>query len=395
MRRDFDIVIVGAGPAGLAAAIEAKKCNSKAKVAVLEKMEKAGKKLSASGNGRGNLSNRSCHELDEVLNFFLESGIAIRADEAGRIYPYSEEAKAVTSALLKHAKRLGAEIFTDTKVSNVEADREGGFHIFIEKKQDTFYSKKLLIATGGKSFAVYGSSGDGFSMAKSFGHSVIPPVPGLTAVEVAESLGDLKGIRAKAEVSLLVGGQMVFREEGEVQFRDDSISGICVMNLSSKLPSSREELSGCKILINFVPDFDTMQLKNFISLQAKTPGNTMLDLLETIVKKPLAMRILKDTSIDGNQSTQELKGAKLVNLLNGLRCFTLSPCGRKGWKEAQVTRGGVTLEEIDYETMESKLVRGLYFAGEVTDYDGPCGGFNLHNAWLTGIKAGKDMAKGV
>ena len=395
MRRDFDIVIVGAGPAGLAAAIEAKKSNSKAKVAVLEKMEKAGKKLSASGNGRGNLSNRSCRELDEVLNFFIESGIAIRADEAGRIYPYSEEAKAVTSSLLKHAKRLGAEIFTDTKVSNVEADREGGFHIFIEKKQDTFYSKKLLIATGGKSFAVYGSSGDGFSIAKSLGHSVVSLVPGLTAVEVEESLDDLKGVRAKAEVSLLMGGQMVFREEGEVQFRDDSISGICVMNLSSKLPAAREDLSGCKILINFVPDFDTVQLKNFIGLQAKAPGNTMLDLLETIIKKPLAMRILKDVSIDGNQSTQELKGAKLVNLLNGLRCFTLSPCGRKGWKEAQITRGGVDLEEIDNETMESKLVRGLYFAGEVTDYDGPCGGYNLHNAWLTGIKAGKDMAKGV
>lgn len=395
MRRDFDIVIVGAGPAGLAAAIEAKKSNSKAKIAVLEKMEKAGKKLSASGNGRGNLSNRSCRELDEVLNFFIESGIAIRADEAGRIYPYSEEAKAVTSSLLKHAKRLGAEIFTDTKVSNVEADREGGFHIFIEKKQDTFYSKKLLIATGGKSFAVYGSSGDGFSIAKSLGHSVVSLVPGLTAVEVEESLDDLKGVRAKAEVSLLMGGQMVFREEGEVQFRDDSISGICVMNLSSKLPAAREDLPGCKILINFVPDFDTVQLKNFIGLQAKAPGNTMLDLLETIIKKPLAMRILKDVSIDGNQSTQELKGAKLVNLLNGLRCFTLSPCGRKGWKEAQITRGGVDLEEIDNETMESKLVRGLYFAGEVTDYDGPCGGYNLHNAWLTGIKAGKDMAKGV
>ena len=167
------------------------------------------------------------------------------------------------------------------------------------------------------------------------------------------------------------------------------------MNLSAKLPAAREDLAGCKILIKFVPDFDTVQLKNFIGLQAKTPGNTMLDLLETIIKKPLAMRILKDISIDGNQSTQELKGAKLVNLLNGLRCFTLSPCGRKGWKEAQITRGGVDLEEIDNETMESKLVRGLYFAGEVTDYDGPCGGYNLHNAWLTGIKAGKDMAKGV
>ncbi len=435
MIKDFDIVIVGAGPAGLAAAIEAKACNQDAKVLVLEKMEEPAKKLSATGNGRGNLTNESCTELEQVLEFFKKSGIAVRADDAGRIYPYSEEAKAVSSALVKRAKGLGAEIWTNARVSNVEARREGSFHIFISEQNNSkddkqskgksakkscsgipscanvseVHAKKLLIATGGKSFANYGSAGDGFSFARALGHEVMPLVPGLTAIEVKENLKDLKGVRAKVSVSLMQGGNVTFKEDGEIQFREDSISGICVMNMSSMLPVAertgrcsdevcdavikKNPLDDCKILVNFVPEFTTTGLMGFFQNQMSMPDVVIADLLETVVKKAVVQRILKDAAIDPKMSVAEVTPVQLVAVANKLRGFELNPCGKKGWKEAQITKGGVSLNEIDLETMESKLVPGLYFAGEVTDFDAPCGGFNLHNAWITGLKAGRNMVK--
>lgn len=399
MEKDFDIAIVGGGPAGLTAAIEAKVSNPMAKVIMLEKMEEPAKKLSATGNGRGNLSNRNCELLPTVIEFFSQCGIVTRADEAGRIYPYSEEAKAVSRALINRAINLGTEILTKSSVSNVEVDPNGHFHIFISERKDKITAKKLLIATGGKSFANYGSSGDGFTMARKLGHSITPLVPALTAIEILEDVKTLKGVRAKVNVALMEQGNLVMEEEGEIQFRDDSISGICVMNLSSKLPVSGQTASnryeGCKILVNFVPDFSTVELMEFIKQQAQTPGLKISEVLETVVKKPIAARIIKDAGLDPEAESMTLQPVQMVQIANLLRRFILTPCGKKGWKEAQVTKGGVSLEEINLGTMESKLVEGLYFAGEVIDYDGPCGGYNLHNAWLTGMKAGKDMANRV
>ena len=396
MEKDFDIAIVGAGAAGLTAAIEAKLTNPTAKVIVLEKMEEPAKKLSATGNGRGNLSNKNCELLPTVIEFFSQCGIVTRVDEAGRIYPYSEEAKAVSRALVKRATGLGAEIKLKSSVSNVEVGQGGYFHIFISDGKEKLTAKKLLIAAGGKSFANYGSSGDGFTMARKLGHTVTPLIPALTAIEVKEDIKELKGIRAKVNVTLMQQGNLIHEEEGEIQFRDDSISGICVMNISSKLASASQNsdnrYEGYRIFVNFVPDFSTVELMEFIKQQAKTPGLRITEVLETLVKKQMAARIIKDAGFNPLDDASSLEPANMVQLANLLRRFSLTPCGKKGWKEAQVTKGGVSLDEINMGTMESKLVEGLYFAGEVIDYDGPCGGYNLHNAWITGMKAGKDMA---
>lgn len=404
MEREFDIAVIGAGPAGLTAAITAKSLKPGARVTLIEKMDKAGKKLSASGNGRGNLSNRECDSLSQVLKFFSESGIAVKADEAGRLYPYSEEAKAVTSALVKRAEREGILLLTDTKVKDVEACPEGGFRIFVCGKEGEYAvgAKKVALATGGKSFPAYGSTGDGYAVARAFGHRIVPPVPALTAIEVTKPLNTLKGVRAKAEVCLFRDGQPVFREKGEVQFREDCISGICVMNMSSWLPVADRAKDGrtgrlekCRIMINFLPDFSPGDLAYFLRDKGAADNMKADDLLGTLLKKPVAAMVLDEAGIDPKAEAARLTMSDLTAIVNEAREFTLIPCGRKGWKEAQVTKGGVALEEVDPGTMESRKAPGLYFAGEVMDYDGPCGGYNLHNAWLTGLKAGWAMASAV
>ncbi len=400
MEKYYDIAIVGAGPAGLAAAITVKSAEPELAVVILEKKEKAAKKLSASGNGRGNLSNERCESLDEVLGFFSSSGVAVRVDEEGRIYPYSEEAAAVAETLVQKAESLGVQILTDSNAESVEAGSGGGFHVFIsgETGKQDLRCGALLIAAGGKSFAMYGSTGDGYKFAKSLGHRVTVLIPGLTAVEVKEDIRALKGVRSKAVVSLFDKGDMVFREAGEIQFREDSVSGICVMNLSSKLPvaisvEKRSSFENLRLAVNFVPDFDAAGLTDFIRARRQGDGTTAFDMLKTIAKKQLIQEILKRAEIPQEKPSGLMTAEDILKIANALRNFSLTPCGRKGWKEAQVTKGGVAMEEINAETMESAIASNLYFAGEVLDYDGPCGGYNLHNAWLTGIKAGKAMAE--
>jgi len=410
----YDVVIVGAGPSGLAAAITIKEKRPKASVAILEKKEKAAKKLSASGNGRGNLSNKSCENLEQVLNFFSGAGVAVRIDEEGRIYPYSEEAAAVAETLVKRAENLGAELLLNSEVKGVETDFQGGFRILVssENNEKTLRCNKLLIASGGKSFASYGSTGDGYRFARSMGHKVTPLIPALTAVEVKENLKEIKGVRVKGIVSLFESGNLIFKEPGEIQFREDSISGICVMNMSSAMPALSEQESKAssegdepeqagrkrnfeklKISINLVPDFDAASLIGFLKAGQQLKGMTIFDILQTLVKKKLAVKVLEKTNVNGNKPAGDITSEDLLGIANTLRSFYLTPCGLKGWKEAQVTKGGVEKSEICRDTMESLLVSGLYFAGEVLDYDGPCGGFNLHNAWITGIKAGRAIAE--
>lgn len=405
MKDNYDVIIAGAGPAGLSAAITAGRELPEGEVLLIEKTEQPGKKLSASGNGRGNISNLKCDNLEETLRFFSETGIAVRTDSEGRIYPYSEDAGSVTSALVKEALSLGVILQTETSVKSVEicpGNREG-FRVFVYEKrtgdEKTLHCRKLIIATGGKSYAVFGSAGDGYAMARSLGHTVNNPVPGLTAVETAESLHTLAGVRARGEVSLFEQGELVFREKGEIQFRKDSLSGICVMNLSSALPLSpgadlgKEKdqqaagrFEGWMIRINFAPDFSPASLMTLLRESGGLP--------ETLVKRPLAEEILRRALMEkGRPESGKLTDGDLLNIANQLRGFTLTPTGRKGWKEAQITRGGVALSQIDPNTMESRLVPGLYFAGEVTDFDGPCGGFNLNNAWVTGIRAGRSAVK--
>lgn len=375
----LDICIIGGGAAGMTAAICAKEENPDSRILILEKKNQLGRKIAATGNGKCNLSNAACPKAGETLDFFERLGVLTRTDEEGRIYPYTEEAAAVRDALEQRIHKLGIEVMTSSEVQSVE--KQDCF--VVELKNKTLRGRKLLIACGGKAGAVFGSTGDGFRFAKKFGHRVEKPIPVLTAVEVKEDLEKLSGIRAKAAVKLFYKGEMIFTEKGEVQFTKTGISGICVFNMSRHLllpegASFEGGFDDYRIEIDFFPERDEMD--SLLELR-KAQGLTGQKVLQFLVRRPVAEMIYEGAKGDTAACARALKA------------FPLSPRGVRGWDFAQVTKGGVALSEVSSQTFESKLVEGLYFAGEVLDYDGPCGGFNLQHAWESGMRAGREMAK--
>lgn len=402
-----DILIIGGGASGLAASIVAKRTNPKASVLVLEKKGLPGKKLRATGNGKCNLSNVNCRNCRQVLDFFLSLGIVTREDKEGRIYPYNEEAADLADNLIESAKKTGVEFICDADVRNLEfADWEENDYplkvtvnaIFkspsskgrnsenkLSEKIFNVFAKKVLIATGGKSYPEFGTTGDGYIFARKLGHTLSPLAPSLSPVETRENLKDIAGVRAKSRISLEYKGENIFEEEGEIQFTNYGISGICVFNLSQylEIPKGTFFESGFKdyeINIDFLPEFSIEEIRKLLLSQ--------INPMASLVKKKIAHKIEDISSIDLSSVTDK----NVDKIIMHLKKFTLHCKGVKGWKTAQVTRGGVVLEEVDMETMESKILPGIYFSGEVLDYCGSCGGFNLQNAWETGIRAGKAMA---
>ena len=382
----LDICIIGGGASGLAAAITAGRENPEKSILIIEKKETVGKKLAATGNGKCNLTNTNCENMGDILKFFDSIGIFTRTDEEGRVYPYSSQARDVVHALEKAAGSAGAGTLTDVTVEKIEKTSDS---FVIRTNKRNFEADKVLIATGGKSAPQFGTSGDGYTFAKQLGHTVNRLAPVLTGIEVKEDLKAVKGVRVKALVKLLKDGKLVEEEYGEVQFNEDGISGICVMNLSRFIKleegeSFAEGISRYSVELDLVPEVEAADLEEMLRCRMAAGIENTEDLILSIVPDKLRNNIM----IKHNKLSED----KLCKLAEELKSMTLSVKGTKGWKVAQCTAGGVSLEEISPGTMESMLIKGLYFAGEVTDYDGPCGGYNLQYAWETGIKAGKAMA---
>lgn len=389
VEKNYNICIVGGGASGLVAAIAAKDLNPEASIVILEKLEEPGKKVAAAGNGRCNLSNVEAENWEATSGFFYSLGLITKADDQGRIYPYSEDGRDVVSILVESCNKRGIQIVTRRQVTRVE-NKDGSFELegifnkpkaYREKQEDgplIIKGDRVLISTGGNSKPKLGTTGDGYKLAKDLGHSINTLVPVLTAIETEEKVGDLgiSGIREKARVTLLEGDKILFREEGEVQFTDYGISGICIFDMSRFI--SGLDYSKYKISIDFAPDINQENLESIIR---DKEGE-----ISSIVKAPLA-RVMEKMWRAADSQGDESKGKAVL-----LKNFCLQPKGLKGWDMAQVTRGGIPLEEINKETGESLLVPGLYFSGEMLDLDYKCGGFNLQNAWTTGILAGKSMA---
>jgi predicted Rossmann fold flavoprotein len=390
----YDICIIGGGPAGMSAAITAKNLNPQLRVCIIEKNPILGKKLFATGNGKCNLSHQSCQESLEVLKLFDSIGIFTRTDETGRMYPASEQAADVVSALQNALRIANVELKCNAVPKKISRD-ETCFEI--ELSNEIVKCRKLLLATGGKAGPQYGNLGEGYNYSKELGHHVNRTYPVLSPLECTENFQLLKGIRAKGNVTLLFNGEPIATESGEIQFTDDGLSGICVFNLSRfvRLNPNIPQVDAIKaytVAVDFIPSLSLKEVERCIKNRVANPNLKIEDLLLTMVHPSVSNDMINRVGFDTGKSAEKLSDADIQQLAVFLKDWTCHVSGVKGWKKAQCTGGGIPLSEIDTFRGESLFIKDLYFAGELLDYDGPSGGFNLHFAWASGIKAGKAMA---
>lgn len=390
------------------AALSAAKHLPPGEILLIEKNPVLGKKVAASGNGRCNFSNRFCRWQDyrgkdismvryafdcmgpaETSQLFEKLGIVPKEEKEGRLYPYSEQGSSVPEILEEELLLNTVEIAYEIEVKGI---KKAGDIFAIEYEDGLIYAQSVVVATGGKAGHKFGSTGDGYGFAKGFGHGLRRPLPALVQIVTKDELSEeFKGLRVKAGANLIKDGGLVAREEGELQFISGGLSGICIFDLSRYLG---EEPEDCTIEIDLFPEFSQMKLLNILKLRKITmKGRTAESLLKGILNSKLIGPYLNLSNILPDMSIEEVEELKLEELAGLLKCRKVSVQGTKGWIEAQVTIGGINSDEVKVETLESKLATGLFFAGEVLDIDGKCGGWNLQWAFSSGFTAGINAAR--
>lgn len=387
----FDVLVVGGGAAGLAAASKGGPT-----WVLAEKNSELAKKIYATGSGRCNYMNSSASGLPggftpQSLREELEAiGIYGKEEEEGRLYPRSGKAEDVALALIHSVRRSGAQVVTDFDACSVVRDGD----IFTVKARDgrNICARKLILATGGKAGIQFGCEGTGLKMAASLGHKVLKPIPALTGLSCEEDLGPLAGVRVRGRLSFIKNRDGMSLplacDSGEIQFTKNTVSGICTMNLSRFY--RLEEGSSFFLMIDFFEELNADALMSLLSARCKAfPAENAGFILNTLVPAKLADFLLKGAGIDPKAKCGELKERQLLMLTASCKLTRLHVTGAGGWKDAQVTCGGIDLSEVDTQTMESRVVPGLYPVGEILDYDGPCGGYNLSWAFACGFTAAR------
>ena len=391
------IVVIGGGASGMAAAIEIKMKNPSLAVMLLEKNEILGRKLLATGNGRCNISNATIEGEAFVWDFIHRVGILTRKEDEGRMYPFSGKASDVVASLEKSLNRYEVEIKRNFVVSAILPEKEG-FRIKGHQHEDV-YAEKVIMAMGGKAAPQFGTSGEGYGICGQLGIMVKPVFPGLTHFQVEDYREGLHGIRMKGSATLLRNGETIAMERGEIQFSKRGLSGILLMNLSSHVVLHGEDnFSSYQIALDFMEGFSLEQVRAIMKQRVRENGYSIQDILATIVPWGLGEIILEKAGISSGRWESEigtLTGEELDQISLQLKEFRWKVRGLGGWKDAQITVGGVSLNEVTPNTWESHRWPGLYIVGELLDLQGPCGGFNLHLAWKTGIQAANHLVESI
>lgn len=384
----YDVLIIGAGASGLVCAQAAAARGLRS--AVLERNDIPAKKIYATGNGRCNFTNEGARFFSETVSIMSRCFGIEAVMEEGRAYPRSLEASSVAQALVSAAKRAGAEIFCNAHAVKIAAESAGtvqkngqGFVVECEDGR-VFSAQALVLASGGKAGIQLGCYGEGYRFAQALGHSIIKPIPALDGLVCEEDLSALHGVRVRAKASLLEAPEAEAASEallaegsGEVQFTKDAISGICVMDLSRCV--RKEDGKRFVLSLDLFPEISGEDLVRLFLSRKQAFGCGLSWLVPEKLKEYMHTRI--PAGLHGP--------AAMAAAAKDLR-FSIT--GTRGWKTAQTTCGGVPLAEVDSESFASLLVPGLYITGELLDYDGPCGGFNLDWAIHSGYAAGCSIA---
>ncbi len=411
----IDVIVIGGGASGMTAAIACARLHKN--VMILEHNDKLGRKLSATGNGKCNYTNKlqtmECYRgtqkkvvkevleqfgVEHTLSFFRDLGIYPK-EKNGYYYPFSEQAASMIEAMRLELEHLKVKIKCKEHIVKVEKKKDE-FLVFTETY--TYCAKKVILATGGIASKKLGSCGTGYEIAKSLGHTVTNLYPALTGLKVKENVHTLAGIRIKAEITLFVENvnlkknkenhdkeRKAYREIGELQLTSYGISGIPVFQLSRFATVGLGEGKKVTASIDFLPDFSLDELLDFVMLLKKQNFyKTMGTFLNGVLDNKLVGELLKRINIDKNKKVEGVTKEELFRFCHCIKEFTCAIIDSNGFDNAQVTAGGVSLLEIIPNTMESKKTKGLYLVGELLDVDGICGGYNLQWAWATGYLAG-------
>lgn len=402
------VIVIGGGAAGMMAAIIAAR-NGK-EVTVLEQNEKLGKKLFITGKGRCNFTNACDIEdlfgnvisnpkfmysafytfsNDMVMDFFEELGMPYKVERGNRVFPVSDHSSDVIKVLEKEMRRLGVVICLNTKVKSLIIEKNICKGVELVNKKEKIYADSVIITTGGVSYPRTGACKDGYIFAKQAGHTIVAPSPSLVPIELEEDCcKDLMGISLKnVSATIYADNKKVYSDFGEMLFTHFGVSGPIIIKASAYIQKYLQRR--LSLTIDLKPALDEKQLderilKDFQLFQNKQLKNA----LDKLLLRALIPVVIEKSGLDGDKKVNELTKEERRILGHTIKYLPFSIIGLRSWDEAIVTKGGVSVKEIDPSTMESKLTGGLYFAGEVLDLDALTGGFNLQIAWSTGYLAG-------
>lgn len=399
------VVIIGGGASGLISSIFAK--NKDNEVIILERNSVCGKKILATGNGRCNYWNEDQNlrhynstsknllekiiTLDnqkQIMTLFNRIGIVPKIKN-GYYYPTSNQAISIRNALVTEATKLGVKIYQDALVDKVTHSNNKYIVEFNNKK---IIADSLIIATGSKASPKTGSTGIGYTLAKSLGHTIIEPLPALVQlVGQGKYFTAWDGIRSDVNVSLYAANKFIKEETGEIQLTSYGVSGICIFNLSRFASAYLKENKKVEVVINFLPWLKEDAITYFDKRTSLMPSRTIFELLEGLLNNKLLNTFLSILKLDESRKWTNMSKQEKINLINVLTNFHLPIIDTKSFDNAQVCSGGVDLSEINPNTMESLINKNLYIVGELLDVDGDCGGYNLSFAWISGMLAGKSI----
>jgi len=402
-----EIAVIGGGASGLMAAITAKKLGKE--VIILERKDRILKKVLITGNGRCNITNvnanisnyfgKNISSVENILNrftpqdtmdFFNELGIVCNEENRGKVYPLSGQASSVVDALRFEAEKLGIKIETEFYVRKIEKDGFK-FRIYSEDRKK-IEAGRVIIAAGGQSYPELGSNGSGFELAKELGHSVTKLSPSIVQLKTEKyQVKGLQGIKTDVAVTAYGDNKKICTYDGELLFTDYGISGNVVFNISFVMPLYKD----VEFEIDFMEKFDYNELYEMLKERKRILSHlTMENYFNGMINKKLGQFLSKVSGIEKlSKPVKDLNDSDIRKLCTVLKKYRVKILETTGFKNAQVTAGGVSLDEVNTETLESKIVKGLYFSGEVLDVYGECGGFNLQWAWASGHIAGENAAK--
>jgi len=405
------ILVIGGGAAGFFAAGKAAEAGSE--VTILEKMNRCGRKLNITGKGRCNLTNtaeieefmlhfgsqgRFLHPAfslffsEELIRFLNRRGVVTQKERGGRVFPEHNRAPDVTRALERWVDELGVKRMMSRKVDRINTEDGRVTGVLCSGK--TFSADAVILATGGASYPSTGSTGDGYALAEELGHRIIPVRPGLVPLETGQYLGQLNGLRLKnIRVRRETDGvedQVVF---GEMAFTDTGVSGPIILTLSSSTVDLLDAGRIVQLKLDLKPALNSSKLKRRLERDFLSRGHEPVkSLLRGLIPRELVPWCLRQLKWNGNRQVRSLKDTHLMELRNWLKCITLDITGYRPFPEAIITSGGISLDEVHSGTMESKLIKNLFIAGEVLDLQADTGGYNLQAAFSTGYLAGNFAA---